>query len=153
MTLLFLERIVERHRDHPSDVCLKIIERRAGEDELRSVTVDDLVVSSQEAARRLKAVGVVPKDRVLICLPNTEAFATWFLGTLWLGAVPVPLPSLGAFGVKGMLLERVKGVIGDCRPKAIVGDAPTARYLADAERSTTGYEALINADEIWSQSQ
>jgi acyl-CoA synthetase (AMP-forming)/AMP-acid ligase II len=149
---LFLERIVERRMSDPSEVCIRVIDHRSGEDGVRTLTLDQLVAESQSVARRLKGVGVVPKDRVLLCLPNTERFAEWFLGTLWLDAIPVPLPSLSAFGVKGMLLERVKGVILDCKPKAIVGDAATARYLADAERSTTGYEALIDADEMWTSS-
>jgi acyl-CoA synthetase (AMP-forming)/AMP-acid ligase II len=147
---LFLDRLIERHRDEPDRVCLHVIDHRARGASLRSVTVSDLFQAGLRAAQRLKTVGVVPRDRVLLCLPNSETFAYWFLGTLRLGAVPVPLPSLSAFGVKGMLLERVKGVIADCKPKAIVGDSGTARYLADAERSTTGLEALIDAEEPWS---
>ena len=52
-----------------------------------------------------------------------------FLGTQWLGAVPVPLPPLGLMTAPRALLERIRSVVGDCAPSALVAEAATLGAL------------------------
>lgn len=53
----------------------------------RSRVLDD----ARRWAATLERLGVVPEQRVLLVLPDAPAFPTCFLGTIWYGAVAVPV--------------------------------------------------------------
>lgn len=76
--------ILEGHAErHPSKTALIFEERRVSYDRL----VRDIRVLAGELLRR----DVVPGDRVALLLPDSPALVTWFLATLAVGAVAVPI--------------------------------------------------------------
>ena len=54
-------------------------------------SVDDIIRRAGEAAHRLRAVGIVENDRVVIISANRIEFFDLFLGCCWLGAISVPV--------------------------------------------------------------
>lgn len=130
----------------PERACIERIDVGRGDELERTlVTLTELLDAARACAARLSRAGVGPGDRALLCLPNTEVFAAWFLGAHWLGAIPVPLPSLAGFGAKAPLVERLRGVVEDCGPRVLVGDSATVRTLGDIAFSGRGL-ALLDAD-------
>jgi malonyl-CoA/methylmalonyl-CoA synthetase len=57
----------------------------------RSYSFRDLEESAERAASLFQSRGVSPGDRVLIFLESKEPFLIAYLGTLWCGAIPLPL--------------------------------------------------------------
>ena len=55
-----------------------------------TVSWERLADSVAEAARRLRSMGVRPRDRVLLVLPTSPDFVFFFWGILRAGATPVP---------------------------------------------------------------
>ncbi|MGA7122139.1 MAG: cytochrome P450 [Polyangiaceae bacterium] len=144
---LLLDRLTSWAQLAPQRVCLERIDV-ASDGELRATpfTLTELLSGARRAATRLAYLGIGAGDRVLLCLPNTEAFVFWFLGLHWLGAVPVPLPPIGGFSGKGALFERLCGVLDDCAPRALVGDAGTLTAIASRAGFDTGRCILIASD-------
>jgi benzoate-CoA ligase family len=75
-----LSRNLERHPDKAAFLC--------GDDAL---TFRALAADSARFANLLRARGVAPGDRVVLCLPDSFAAPKAFFGALLLGAVPVPV--------------------------------------------------------------
>jgi len=55
----------------------------------RRLTYSELLASSRELAARFAGIGVRPRERVLMQLPNTIDFVVTYLALNWLGAIPV----------------------------------------------------------------
>ena len=64
---------------------------RQGEQQVTYAELEDLV---RRTAGHLRSLGVGPGDRVALLVPNTLVFPAVFYGTVWLGAVVVPLNPL-----------------------------------------------------------
>jgi benzoate-CoA ligase len=75
-----LARNLERHPDKAAFLC--------GDDAL---TCRALAADCARFANLLRARGVAPGDRVVLCLPDSFAAPKAFFGALLLGAVPVPV--------------------------------------------------------------
>jgi acyl-CoA synthetase (AMP-forming)/AMP-acid ligase II len=80
---------------------------------------------ARRAASALVLAGIGSGDRVVLCLSNTSAFLSFFLGAQAVGAIPVPLPSARDVRVRDGFRKRVDSVIADCEPGAVVVDSHT----------------------------
>ncbi len=65
----------------------------------RSVSYAELEALAAEAASGIAALGIAPGDRVAIACHNDIGFVTAYLGSLWAGAVAVPLNPLAPASV------------------------------------------------------
>ena len=70
----------------------------------------DFLDAARAMAGRLSARGVVPGDRVLICLPNSWDWLDCWLGAVWLGAMPVAASPGLAMGSGSFLAEKTFGI-------------------------------------------
>src|SRR5216684_576144 len=93
------------------------------------LTVGDWLRGARASAAILQSHGVRRGDRVLLCVPTGRSFLEKFLGALWIGAVPVPLPSLEGFARPAAFVARLASVVGDASPTAVFADRRTAAYL------------------------
>jgi 2,3-dihydroxybenzoate-AMP ligase len=53
------------------------------------ITYADLMTASRRLAVGLARQGILPRDRVVMQLPNTPEFVTTYLALSWIGAIPV----------------------------------------------------------------
>lgn len=125
-----LDRLHAWSEREPARVRVHRVDCRArGEMETAPFTGPELLEAAGRAAAALRERGARAGDRVVLCLPNRESFVSAFLGAQWLGAIPVPLPPLGLMTAPGALSERIRSVVADCAPAAVVADAPTLASL------------------------
>ena len=59
-----------------------------------TTTRDELLQAARSVARLLLDRGVVAEQRIMMCCLDTKAFLAWFWGTMWVGAVPVPVSTM-----------------------------------------------------------
>lgn len=76
--------------------------------------------SSHRWAKLLASRGVEAGDRVLILLQTGHAFVEAMLGTMMLGAIPVPLATPMTFGSVDRYLVNLAAIAVDCGAKATV---------------------------------
>ncbi|MGV9451908.1 AMP-binding protein [Streptomyces sp. NPDC003635] len=99
-------------------------------------------VSYAELDRRARAVAdvlgrtVSPGDRVLVSCAAGTGFLRAFLGCLYAGAVPVPVPAPGGFGRQE---SRTTAIAADTGARLVLTDTATAPAV---ERSLDGMRAL-----------
>jgi 1-acyl-sn-glycerol-3-phosphate acyltransferase len=93
-----------------------------GEHELaQPITYAQLRAAALQVAGGLAAnYGVVPGDRVAIMLPTGEAFFAAFYGTLYAGAVPVPLYPPARPSQLEDHLRRVAGIVANAGAKVLL---------------------------------
>ena len=82
-----LQRLLARAAGHP-ETGLRLVDAAERERFLAWSAVER---AAAEAAGRLAAAGVAPGDRVALVFPTGAEFFTAFFGSLYAGAVPVPL--------------------------------------------------------------
>jgi len=79
---------------HYEDAFASFADRVAIIDDTESITYDELRVRALHVARRLVDVGLRPRDRVVVQLPNTAQFASLYLAMQHIGVIPImALPS------------------------------------------------------------
>lgn len=71
-------------------------------------------------AKALASRGVGKGDRVLVLMPTGHAFVEALLGTMLLGAIPVPLATPMTFGSVDRYLENLVAVARDCGARATI---------------------------------
>lgn len=121
----------EAARIHPASVAVQ--------DRRQRLTFGEMQGTAARIAALLSDLGVVPGDRVALCMANSAAFCAVFWGVLRAGAVAVPLhPETRP--------RKLSFIYGDCTPKVIVADEGLARTMP-AICAEAGIEAaiLINA--------
>ena len=106
--------------------------RHAGSDRIFLYTADGEIsfaafaALTNRLANLLVAEGLAPGDRVaLICAEPLE-FAIGFLGGVWGGLQPVPLPRPRTAAAT----DRLQAVLDDCDCRAVLGDADTVAGLS-----------------------
>ncbi|MEA2474197.1 MAG: hypothetical protein QOE06_2112, partial [Thermoleophilaceae bacterium] len=115
------------------------------------ISCEQLLARARHMGRRLAGGGVAPGDAVVIVLPTSPEFAAVFYGTLFAGAVTVPLyPPAGARQVDSFL-ESVQRVVALTRPAKLVTLEALAPLLRDrpgigARTHVTTPEELAAAD-------
>lgn len=76
-----------------------------------------------QRAAWMRSVGIRPGDRVVLALPTTPVLISAFLGALWLGATPVPVPEPRRGPAGATSIERLCSVVADCAPRALLCEA------------------------------
>lgn len=84
----WVEALLYQAENQPDNVAIVLLK---GGKEVATPTYSDLVAQARRVAAGLLAQGVKPGDRVAIMLPTEIDFFAALYGTLWMGAVPVPL--------------------------------------------------------------
>ena len=101
-----------------------------------TTTRDELLQAARSVARLLLDRGVVAEQRIMMCCLDTKAFLAWFWGTMWVGAVPVP--------VSTMLTEKdYQFLIEDSRAVGLV--------ISDALKESIGQAADNQPFLLWTQ--
>jgi long-chain acyl-CoA synthetase len=90
-----------------------------GDGRLREATFAELHRDSEGLAGRLHEIGVRPRDRVAILLPNSRHWVTADYGVVRLGAVAVPLEQ--GMPCAGRRCRRGTGRCPDCGPRRARG--------------------------------
>jgi acyl-coenzyme A synthetase/AMP-(fatty) acid ligase len=104
-----VDALVEQHRRLGRGAAAAVI------DDDGTSSFDELSEASARAAGALRARGVRRGDRVAVLLPDGRRSAQALLGAVRMGAIAVPLDP-------GMPRERVRAVLEDCAPAAVVDD-------------------------------
>ena len=88
----------------------------------------DFLDAARAMAGRLSARGVVPGDRVLICLPNSWDWLDCWLGAVWLGAMPVAASPGLAMGSGSFLAEKTFGIAEPSTMPRTFGSCGAAKH-------------------------
>jgi acyl-CoA synthetase (AMP-forming)/AMP-acid ligase II len=108
---------------------LHFLQEKQPTDVRETLSLGALAKATRQTAALLLDRGVQPGERVVLCIPTSPDFAAWFLGAMWAGAVPVPLPPINHFKSKPALFERLEGALESCRPRVLVADGGTLPLL------------------------
>jgi fatty-acyl-CoA synthase len=92
----------------------------------RAFSYEKLARKARRAALRLQAAGVTEGDRVILSIAFPDGFFVWFLACQALGAIPVPLPPASEYQMPAAFRDRIRNVAGDCSPRAVAADSPSA---------------------------
>jgi acyl-CoA synthetase (AMP-forming)/AMP-acid ligase II len=134
--LTFPARFAQRVAAAPQEIAIfEVVIEAAGP---RTVphTVGSIDRRAQVARRRLRSVGVGESDRVALCVADPADFLAFFIAAEVLGAVPVPMPSASDFRLQDAFAKRIRGVIEDCSPMAVVTDCRLdLRGMSDDENA------------------
>jgi 2,3-dihydroxybenzoate-AMP ligase len=119
----------------------------------RRISYDELVRSSRRLALALLGLGLKPRDRVVVQLPNVPEFVIAYLALNWMGAIPVMALRahrhaevrhfIRASGATAYLVPDVIGNF-DYRPMAaeMVAEFPFLRHVIVAGEPAPGQRAL-----------
>lgn len=127
---LLLPRLLRMREEHPSWIAVRLLRvdgRRAFRED--AMSLDAWLRGASAVAGHLSRHGIRAGDRVLVALPTSASFLHAFLGCLWLGAIPVPLPSLEGLARPSSYAARIVGIVRDARPAALLADERTAKIL------------------------
>ena len=91
-----LIEVVDGAAERFPDRSLAIFDGRGRNVERR--TYGELRAAIVESAARLAGLGLIPRDRVLVCLPSSWEWMGAWLGTLFAGGLPVAVAPAGAMG-------------------------------------------------------
>ncbi|MFP3989081.1 AMP-binding protein [Streptomyces sp. E11-3] len=121
-------------------------------DGVRELDYADLDLAARTLADRLRTGGAAPGDRVLLsCGPGTT-FIQGFLGCLYAGTVPVPVPAPGGFGAQE---ARTTAIAADTGAQLVLTDGPTeaavAAALPELERLTVERAGAEGDPANWSE--
>jgi acyl-coenzyme A synthetase/AMP-(fatty) acid ligase len=103
--------VLARANDLGGKPALMILHPEADE----TLTYAQLLTLTQGCAAALLALGLSPKDRILLRLGNTLAFPILYLGAIWAGLVPIPTSA----ALTQPEITRLAGVV---TPKLVVAE-------------------------------
>lgn len=90
-----------------------------------ATTYGELAERTARAAEAIRALGIQPEQRILLCLHDTPDFVAAFFGAIRAGCVPVPLNTLLTTDEYAFMLE-------DSRARALFASDPLWPKLASA---------------------
>ena len=111
--------------------------------DLHAFGYGELWARSCGAAEALSRHGVRQGDRVCISVAAPELFVPWFVGTLMLGAIAVPVPGRSPWLTPRSLGERLQSTVADARPRLFLSDSPDEIAAFINGDSTSIVEALM----------
>lgn len=91
----------------------------------RNLSYGELDLMAAGCANALRVMGVQPRERVMIALPNSIAWAVLYQGVLQSGAIPVPINPL-------LVTPEIAAIARDCKPALIIDDGRHADELHQA---------------------
>jgi fatty-acyl-CoA synthase len=108
----------------------------------RAYSFRELRDDAVQAAYRLLAAGVQPRDRIALVAETGPEFAALFFGCIYAGAWPVPLPLPTSFGGRDSYIEQLSVQLASSDPRALFYPAELAS-LAGAAAEGAGIEGLV----------
>lgn len=99
-------------------------------------------------AKLLASRGVTRGDRIPILLPSGHAFVEALLGTMLLGAVPVPLAGPMTFGSVDRFLANLGTIAADCGARATITYGRIREAMTRDATSSAALGALISEEEL-----
>ncbi|MES2550165.1 MAG: class I adenylate-forming enzyme family protein [Pseudomonadota bacterium] len=102
-----------------------------------TLTYADLLRLTQGCANALLALGLGPKDRILLRLGNTLAFPVLYLGAIWAGLVPVPTSAALTAAEITKLAALVQPSLVAAEPGIPLPDHPAPILTPDLARWST----------------
>lgn len=140
--------LIERYEQAFKDFA----DRTALIDDTESVTYAELAQRAERLARVLADVGIRPRDRIVLQLPNTIVFASFYLALQHIGAIPImALPSHRFREVEQFV--RLSGAVAIASPARAKDADFSAIFSRVAEREpslrfhfTWGDDAVVPAD-------
>nr|WP_088713284.1 MULTISPECIES: fatty acyl-AMP ligase [Pacificimonas] len=98
----------------------------------RALTFRQLKEEAQAFARRMIARGIQPGDRIALIAETSPEFAVAFFGSVYAGALPVPLPLPTSFGGRGGYVEQIRNQLTSCDPRLAVAPGALTEFVAEA---------------------
>jgi acyl-CoA synthetase (AMP-forming)/AMP-acid ligase II len=118
----FARLFARRAADNPGVTALHTVTVRNRQPTATAHTVGQVWQDTLTLADRLATSGIQPGDRILLSVQGADRFLAAFMATQWVGAIPVPVPSLAELPSRAYEL-RIASIAADARPSAIfVGD-------------------------------
>ncbi len=118
----------------------------------QTVTYGELAEAANRLGNAMLTLGVEQENRVIICLPDCPEFLVGYLGAMKIGAVPVPVSTMGS-------PEDYLYYLNDSRAKTLIADqefAPNMRQirsklnylkhfvvLGEAQGGELSYDSLV----------
>lgn len=118
-----LDQLRVRRTNTPDSPAFFTLSPGANSLQALSLTVAALMNEVESFAKAIQSKGLRAGDRVLLSLAKPDDFLIAFLGTMAMGAIPVPLPSLSAFRAPRSFRERFEGVAENCRSRLTIVDS------------------------------
>src|SRR5687768_14476878 len=107
----------------------------------RAYPFRELREDALDAARRLIARGVQPRDRIAMIAETGPEFASLFFGAIYAGAWPVPLPLPTSFGGRESYIEQLGVQLKSADPSLLLYPEELAGLTAAAAQAA-GVKAL-----------
>lgn len=112
------------------------------------------------AAKRLLGIGLKKGDRIALIADTTPCFVEAFFACQYAGLIPVPLPIATGVGHHHTYVEKLRGLLTNCAPSAIIGRTEWLGFVNEAANELTlkfsgdfdSVEALPLTDTVLSQS-
>jgi acyl-CoA synthetase (AMP-forming)/AMP-acid ligase II len=129
-----LDRLSDFATRTPHKLALGAVITHSGGLDCEPFSYAALWARSSGAARALFERGVRQGDRVCLSVGEPKHFVPWFIGTLMLGAIAVPVPGRSPWLTPRSLGERLQAILNDARPRLFVSDSPAemAAFLGGA---------------------
>ena len=105
--------------------------------------------TAQAIARRLCGLGLQRGDRVALIADTEPGFMEVFFGCQYAGLVPVPLPIPSGLGNHAPYVEKLRGMLADCTPSAVL--APKELLALAREAAPTDLDFIGSVGELRSQ--
>ncbi|WP_448585759.1 fatty acyl-AMP ligase, partial [Thermaurantiacus sp.] len=83
-------------------------------------------------ARRLRALGIAPGERMALLAETGPAFCAHFFGALYAGVLPVPLPLPTSFGGRESYVDQLRRQLLSADPRLVVGPEGLFGLFAEA---------------------
>ena len=116
--------LLQNYLDHSFGSCP---EKPALVGESGAISYASLYADANRISRCLRGGGVKRHDRVVICMKRSAQVVLAMMGVIKADAVYVPVDAKAP-------LERIAGIIADCRPSALICDGPVLQALSGAEQ-------------------
>ncbi|MET9821373.1 AMP-binding protein [Streptomyces sp. NPDC006349] len=113
-----------------------------GDGHTRELSRARLLDEVRDRARRLTACGAGPGSRVALSAENPGRFVPAFLGAVWAGMIPVPLPPPPVLGRRDAWTEGLAASLPVARPDLVVAEATTLAQLPPTAAHHLSYDSL-----------
>jgi acyl-CoA synthetase (AMP-forming)/AMP-acid ligase II len=123
-----LDRVELRARHAPESVAVSTWD---GHSTVEPISYAELSAIAARAGSGFRKLGVVPRDRVVLVLPNEPAFVGALLACVHVGAIAVPAPTPGSSRPRAFE-DRLAGIIDDCSPRLLVTTSDAFDSVAKA---------------------
>lgn len=96
------------------------------------LTYGEMRDQAVDAAGRLLALGLKPGDRVAMVAETNADFARIFLGALYAGMIPAPLPLPIAFGARDAYNDQLRLIVGVAGARAVFAPTELIEWVREA---------------------